>query len=362
LKPDDAAEALKAAGIDPSEVPEEVAKLDPLLLRSAGIDPLDPFDMRGENELSPRAKNAPRRGYDEDYAPRAKTRERLEQVLAIFDAYEAQRPLTVRQVLYMMKAQFGHPKSIEGPLYYLLGRARRARIIPFEWIRDDGIVAYSPKWHDGPEAFWDEKGREIKGYRRDRQAGQAVRIELWCEAAGMAPQLARVADDYSVEVFTNSGGNSITAVRHVVNRALARDVPTVLLHVGDFDPYGEFIFNALVEDAAAFLDEDRIIGTQEIEPVRVALTGAQVTQYALPTQPTKKPKTKAHTTIRENWIAKHDDRTCEAEALPPDLLAKIVREAIEDHLDPALVAEQIEAEERDRIELTRALPSGEVGS
>ena len=105
----------------------------------------------------------------------------------------------------------------------------------------------------------------------------------------MGPQLDRVAREYSVPVFSNGGNNSISAQRQVTDHALSRSVPTVLLHVGDFDPSGEDIFTAFVENAQAFLDKDRIVGTQRIEPVRVALTDAQV-QRGLPTQPTTPKK------------------------------------------------------------------------
>jgi hypothetical protein len=186
---------------------------------------------------------------------------------------------------------------------------------------------------------------------------------LWCEAEGMAPQLARAAAEFSVKVFTNGGATSISAVRQVVDRACTRSVPTVLMHVGDFDPYGENLFNALVEDAQAFLEEDRIIGIQRIEPVRVALTAVQVDAFDLPTQPTTRAKngSKAHETIRERWIERHGDRTCQAEALAPDQLAAVTREAISSRiLRPDIFAEQLEQEPRDQTQLQRALPTGEA--
>lgn len=88
------------------------------------------------------------------------------------------------------------------------------------------------------------------------------------------------------------------------------------------------------------------------DAIRVALTGTQILASNLPLAPAKKT---------DGRSAAWKGGTCQLEALPPDLLAGIVDEAIRDQLDLDLVAEQIEAEERDRIELTRALPSGEGG-
>jgi len=89
-------------------------------------------------------------------------------------------PLTVRQVFYRLVATYGFEKTERayGRLCEHLVRARRAKLIPFGVIRDDGPVSYSSEWHDGPEAFWDETVERIREYRRDRQAGQRVRVEL----------------------------------------------------------------------------------------------------------------------------------------------------------------------------------------
>src|SRR4051812_35009559 len=82
---------------------------------------------------------------------------------------------------------------------------------------------------------------------------QPVYIELWCEAAGMVPQMERVANRYSIPVYSTGGFSSVTVTSEIADRALARDKPTVFLHVGDFDPSGESIFDAMTRDARAFL-------------------------------------------------------------------------------------------------------------
>jgi hypothetical protein len=114
------------------------------------------------------------------------------------------------------------------------------------------------------EDFHDETANRAKNYRRDRQEHQAVYIEFWCEAAGMVPQLQTVAADYSIP------GALVRRVRVADRRAphresrVRRNVPTVLLHVGDYDPSGESIFDAMTEDAAAFAQSDRVLETSKI--------------------------------------------------------------------------------------------------
>ncbi len=291
------------------------------------------------------------RGYIENWRPHAKTRELIEQAQAILGEYEEHRPLTVRQIFYRLVGAYGYAKTEQSykKLCGHLVNARRARVIAFGDIRDDGTTNLWTPWHDGIEDFWDEVAENARAFRLNRQAGQRVRIELWCEAAGMVPQLHHVAGAYSVTVYSNGGFASLPAVRQIVRRCCGHPGPTVLLHVGDLDPSGESVFEAMTEDVAAFLEDDRVLATQRLVPERVALTAEQVAAYSLPTTPPKLTDSRSG-----NW----EGETCQAEALAPDVLAALVREAIEAHLDLGRVGEQVERERRARTDLLRSLPAG----
>ncbi len=288
------------------------------------------------------------------WRPQAKTRALLEQVDEVLELYADHLPLTVRQIFYRLVAAFAYEKTERA--YARLGdhlvRARRSRLIDFYAIRDDGVVTYSSGWYASPREFQEETAYRIRNYRRDRQEGQRVRLELWCEAAGMAPQLARVANIFSVPVFSTGGFASLTTVRQIADRALDRDVPTVLLHVGDYDPSGESIFESIAVDAAAFVEADRPIRTLELIPRRVALVAAQVAAYELSTAPPKASDSRSR-----GWSGE----TCQLEALPPDTLADVVREAIEAELDLDQWLRQVEQERGDKAELL-GLPRGAEAS
>lgn len=306
-----------------------------------------------ENQITAGRENGRKRprGYAA-WRPQAKTRALLEQVEEIFVMYEDFLPLTVRQVYYALVGNYDYAKTDNAyeRLCEHLVRARRARVIPFDWLRDDGVVVAQHRWFDGPADFWDHVGHQARGYERDKQAGQPVYVELWTEAAGMMPQLARVAERYSVPVYSCGGFASLPAVRQIVDRAYQRNVPTVLLHVGDLDPSGEAVFEHIVEDASEFLADDRIIQTQEIIAERVALKSWQVTEFGLPTSPAKSTDSRS---------AKWKGGTCQVEALPPNVLANLVAGSIEKYLNLDLLAEHEDAELAERVQLLRALPSGE---
>ena len=292
--------------------------------------------------------NGEGKGYVE-WNPRSRTRERLAQVQAILDEYDDYKPLTVRQVFYRMVGRFGYDKTEKAyaNLGYTLRRARRARVIEFSDLRDDGISVLENVGFRSIADFLDEQRRQAQRFRRDRQQGQAYNVELWCEAAGMMPQLDRVAERYGISVRSNGGYTSLSGVRQIVDGVISRDKPTVLLHVGDFDYDGEGIYEAMTTDAIEFLREDNFLpGLRSLIPVRIALTREQVDRYDLPTDPSKPGRSAGF------------GGTCQAEALPPNVLADEVRAAIERFIDGQVLEDTIEAEKFDRVELLRMLTPG----
>jgi len=292
----------------------------------------------------------PLRGYA-PWRPQARARDTLGHVEDVFERYADHLPLTARQIFYSLVAG-GHLDKTEAGYDHLcdvLIRGRRARLVDFKDIRDDGASVITPDCHYGVEDFHEQTALRAKKYRRDREEGQPQRIELWCEAAGMLGQLSRVARDYSIPVRSGGGFSSLSAVRLVADRVLSADRPTLLLHVGDFDPSGESIFTSLSEDAAAFVRADRTVHTIYLEAQRVALTAKQVADHALPTAPPKATDGRSR-----NWTG----GTCQLEALPPDDLAQIVRDAIEEHFDLDEYHKVIAMERNDRAELL-GLPRGD---
>jgi len=167
----------------------------------------------------------------------------------------------------------------------------------------------------------------------------------------MLGQLNRVARKTSIPVYSCGGFGSLTGNYEIARRALARDVPTVILHVGDYDPSGESIFESMTADAAAFVEVDRVIHTCALIPVRVALTADQVEEYDLPTAPAKKSDTRS-----KNWTG----GTCQLEALAPDDLAEIVEDAIAEWLDFDVYKKALQQEESDRASLLALPPGGAV--
>ncbi|WP_346763913.1 hypothetical protein [Rhodobacter sp. SGA-6-6] len=305
----------------------------------------------GAGEFTACPKTSRPRGYIEHYNPQAKTRELLAQAQAVLDEYRQYWPLTCRQIFYRLVGAHGYDKTeaAYGRLCHHLANARRARMIPFAAIRDDGVTTkYNLHWDDR-DAFIAHLRYLSSNYKRDKLAGQEYHIEVWCEAAGMLPQLHDAASPYSVQVYSSGGFDSLTAKKDLADRICRIEKPTVILHLGDYDPSGESIFDSVAEDVAAFVEADRRHGLITVQFERVALTASQVRIYDLPTAPPKATDSRS-----KGWTG----GTCQLEALPPDIIAQILREAIERHIDFVQYGMDEASEKREREEVSRLLLPG----
>jgi len=189
------------------------------------------------------------------WRPQAKTEALLEDVRAVLEEYAEHLPITGRQLFYRLVGRFEYPKDERSyeRLLNALNLGRRSGLIPFESIRDDGATCESPSAFYGLPHFWQAVRGAAAGYRRDRLEGQPRHVEVWCEAGGMVPQLARVADPFGIAVYSSGGFDSLTVKRDAAVRLGSAGRPAIILHVGDFDPSGCAIVDSLAEDVRAMM-------------------------------------------------------------------------------------------------------------
>ncbi|MFY8147722.1 MAG: hypothetical protein ACOVNL_00715 [Prochlorococcaceae cyanobacterium] len=263
------------------------------------------------------------RGFIESYNPRTKAY-LLEQVKEVLEEYHAQLPLTCRQIFYRLVGRFQYEKTEAAyrRLAEMLVLARRGRVIPFDSIRDDGVVTIVPDLWQSAHQWSDAMARSAETFRLSPWLRQPLYVEVICEAGGMAPMLARVADPYGVTVRSGGGFDSLTAKHDLAQHYARQGKHVIVLHVGDFDPSGEALWQNLRDDVGAFCSA--MGGTVYFE--RVAVTLDQQELYDLPTSPPK-------ASDRRGEAFPDDVDTVQAEALPPDLLQEIVRIRIETCID-----------------------------
>lgn len=211
-----------------------------------------------------------------------------------------------------------------------LNRGRRSARWPWEAIRDEGAVRSGVGFgYDDPADFWESVRMFAESYERDLHASQPRRVIVWCEAAGMVPQIKDACTGLPVLVRSGSGMNSVTLLHEQAEAIVADERPTVVLYIGDLDKWGETIEHRVADDLAAFV-KDLGGDLDRLRFETIALTASQVVESRqagnpLPENPEKPGE-------------------YQAEALPPDVLARIVREAVEAEVDAAGV-EKAKAEE-----------------
>jgi hypothetical protein len=167
----------------------------------------------------------------------------------------------------------------------------------------------------------------------------------------MVPMLERAVRRYRVPVASSSGFDSLTVKHDLYQAARRREEEfgqsTIFLHLGDHDPSGVSVFESLTEDLEAFCEDRDKDGLMEVR--RVALNPQQIAALGIATTPDEIKPTDSRS---KAFLARGLEPAAQLEAIPPDTLTAIVRQAVESALDlEALRATQlIERTERQEVQ------------
>ncbi len=129
-------------------------------------------------------------------------------------------------------------------------------------------------------------------------------IEIWCEKDFIGI-IRDIAMRFGASIVLLHGFPSLSALRDALERARRRG-KLIVLYIGDFDPSGLLI--------------DRVSERETGIPIRrIALTWEQIQRYRLPSVPVNRRDSRA-----KEYIRRYGDRCWEIEAMPPDLLRRIL--------------------------------------
>lgn len=241
---------------------------------------------------------------------------RVREIIAEYDF-----PLTLRQVFYRLVAAqaLDNTRSEYNQLSDHLARAREQSEIPWDSIADLTREPIAPStWADLGE--FAETVRQ--SFRLDVWERQPAYVEIWLEKQALSELFRRVCNPYAVRLMVGRGYSSASflfdGAGHLEGVAAAK--PVRVCYFGDFDPSGLDIFRDLRERLARY--------GADVVCERLALTPAQIEEHELPPAMAKRSDTRTPA-----FLARHGDVAVELDALPPDLLRRMVEAAILETLD-----------------------------
>jgi hypothetical protein len=257
---------------------------------------------------------------------------------AIFDVASRENPVTVRGVFYRVMSLGLVPKTEQG--YSVVQRRslrmRRDGELPYGWITDGSRIRLKPRTFSNAQAALENTART---YRRDLWINQGVHVEVWTEKDAIRGVIYPVTAEYDVPLMISRGFSSETFLYETAEDINNEHNWAVIYQLGDHDPSGVDAWRHIQGKLREFVDDDIDVTFE-----RIAVTPEQIDELDLPTRPTKKSDTRA---------AKFDGESVEVDAIPSSTLRDLVRDAIEQWIDPeALELTQI-AERSERQILTR---------
>jgi len=269
---------------------------------------------------------------------RRATREEMEERAAfLIDYASAHGPVTVRGLYYQAEVAGvpGIDKSEAGynKVQTQVLRLRQEGRLPYHAIADATRYMRKPRTFDG----WEEALQSTaRLYRKNLWADSDVEVEIWIEKSALAGVIYPITAEYDVPLMPTGGFTSETFAYEAVEQMRGSGRRLMIYALYDFDRSGRDASASLREK----LDRFGALYDVEIEFAELGLVLEQVVDWQLPTRPPKRLST-----ADRRWPHAF---AAELDAIPPDDLRALVRQAIEQHLpaDQLDFLQQVEAAER----------------
>jgi hypothetical protein len=246
-------------------------------------------------------------------------------------------PVTLRQLFYRLVSEGVLPNK---HTFYKTLSARTAEARREGWfpdLLDQGREILRSETHDNPVEALETLART---YRRDLTEGQEQAVWLVLEKNTLIEQVFGWVDEFGIPVVALHGYGS-QSIKDDVARWVAHDGRSaVALYVGDLDPSGEDIERDFQERTDYCFDEVR----------RLAVDHDQIAELGLVPAPGKSTDSRA-----ASFVATYGELIqVEVEAIDPNVLRGLVRNAVEEltDLDRLRRVRRLELRERARLDQT----------
>jgi hypothetical protein len=257
----------------------------------------------------------------------------------IFDIVEEIQPCSVRQAFYQCVVRGVIEKSEDGydKVQTALVFMRREGRIPYGWITDGTRWRIKPTTYSSVEQALRSTARL---YRKALWEDIDAYVEVWLEKDALSGVVNQITEEYDVGLHVARGFSSLSFLAESAEDIRAIDKPTYIYHLGDHDPSGRSAGEKIEETLR------ELAPAADIVFERLAVTVEQIEAYRLPLRPTKRSDSRY-----EKFEAEFGQGSVELDAIHPDTLRDIVREAIARHMDGDAFDVLKAAEESEREQL-----------
>jgi hypothetical protein len=256
------------------------------------------------------------------------------------------KPMTVRQVFYQATVRGLIEKTEDG--YDKVRRdlvvLRRTKALPYGWLADNTRWQRKPRTFGSVQEALEDTARL---YRKSLWRDADCYVEIWLEKDALSGVVYPVTARYDVPLMVARGYASLSFLHSAAEAIGELSVPAFIYHLGDYDPSGvnagEKIEQTLRELAPS----------AEIHFQRIGVTPEQIATWNLPTRPTK---------ASDSRSKGFGNISVELDAIEPEMLRQLVRDAIGDHLpsEQLEVLQVAEASERKLLQSIADVISGEA--
>lgn len=242
----------------------------------------------------------------------------IDKANAIITEYAAQGfELTLRQLYYQFVSRDFIPNNLRSykNLGDVINDARLAGLIDWNSIVDRTRNLQSLAHWENPSTIVSACASQ---FRLDKWSNQQYRVECWIEKDALVGVIEGICNELDIAYFSCRGYTSQSEMWSAAQR-LKRYIKTgqtpVVLHLGDHDPSGKDMTRDIIERLSEF-------SRDSIQVDRLALNMNQIQQYNPPPNPAKTTDTRASA-----YIAEFGNDSWELDALEPQVIADLIRNA-----------------------------------
>jgi hypothetical protein len=216
---------------------------------------------------------------------------------------------------------------------------RREGLIPYSKVRDTTRVRRRV-W--SVETFEQAAESVLEQYRYDYWIDQPIHIEVWTEKDSLSPLVEPICQEFGMHYAPMRGFDSESFCSETAEELKKVQKPIRIYYLGDYDPSGWW--------AAKTIEEDLYTFGVDAEVYHLAVLPEQIQQWRLSPRRASTSDSRYRAFVRELG----SDLAVEVEAIRPDIIDTLVREAIVDNISEmawhkAMISEKAQRETTESV-------------